>query len=307
MPPLLRLGAPGGGKDDKDKDRSRNDVLEKLDKRASDSLASFVDLEKKKKHEEEKEFKRIQRDREKMAEAEKKLKRAQERAAIELKHLQQLGAGKGVAIAGAKESTSSSSSSSALKLQPGKIFLKHPTLTSIMMFTLGILYLSCGAATISSIDVYTNKYSTDKKIDIKVARNLTDTATSNCTVIVVLGVIQMLAGIALGAMVFNKVGQPLVSEKMFGPASTILFLFIVLLNVVPTGFMTAIATTPWYSELENSPPTVLLITGWTSTILLVAYFLFHATEVRNALAEKAGVKAAGVSSAAKAAAAAARK
>lgn len=301
---LLKLGA-AAEKDDKDKYKYGEDLVDRKDKQRISSLASFIDQEKKIKHDEEEHFKRLQRDREKMAEAEKKLKRAQERATLEMKRLKLLGAGKGVDVGGGGSgSDKEKSESGSGKFEPGKIFLDNPSMTALLMFTLGLTYAILGFSTAQAVDRYTLTLpKKNPKISAEEANAYTDSAKTAANTIGILGIIMLIVSLGLAYLAFNTAkDKPIVKELLFKPMSHALFLFLFVMNLTVFLLFMINIMTSWYSELDNSGPTGLLVVSLLMTIGLAAWVAKSAVEYRAARFEKAGAKAAAVTSAAKAAA-----
>jgi len=305
--PLLNLGKEGK----EDKNRSRD---EPLDKQRSKSLASYIDLEKKIKHEEEQKFKRVQRDREKMAEAEKKLKRAQERAAIELKRLQALGAGKGVSVAGVSSSGDKAVGGKS-QFDAGIVFAKNPTYVGFLCILLGLTYVITISMTGTEISTYTRDYQAKNKLTRSDANALTDTAQSGCTGIAACGVLLFLMGSFLLFQVYTNPagykasdGTPYPYNPNVNPAKNGIFIVFMLLNIIPCiVFLTTILSNSWYSELENSAPTFFAITSGVTSLVSLGYLLFEAQGYQKKRLEAAGIKAVAVSSAAKVALAGVKK
>jgi hypothetical protein len=288
---LLRIGAGGG---ERDKEKSASDAV--LEKQRSKSLASYVDLEKKIKHEEEEKFKRVQRDREKMAEAEKKLKRAQERAAIELKRLQALGAGRGVSVPGVSSSEKGKGKDEVFKA--GMILLENIGKLGLVNIMLGIFNIAAGISINGDIDTFTRvTLKIRQGLSYEDARAYTDSARSACTGLTAAAFFQLFFGVALVYFSFERKTLESIQDRVL--VSQILYALIVVFTVVPFAFFLFIVVfSTWYSQLDNNFSTAYVVTNGMMSLLTISWGVYHASLWSAKMSTQTGVKAAAIQDAA---------
>lgn len=311
----------GGQKDDDDDDDRRKPEID-VNKLRSRSLAEYVDLEKKKKYDQEKKLKQLQRKKEEMREIEKKLKRAQEAAEIDIKAAAAL-LGQKVSSSGSdKEKAAAAAAAAATKEQPmALVVYEHPAASLVVVFIIGVIIVLTSNAVYNELQNYAktrlvsgNNMSKTKYLETDAKAYIDDGVTAVNKIywvgvsLVIIGVI----GVALfytfsnqGKLV-NVAGVP--NSKTFFMANsyfpTMFYLLVLLLCVYCMYvFYTTVYYLNYYNDLLNSSTTALQVVITAIPIALTIYLVYKATEQLQVVRAKQDAAAAK----AKAAAAAAKK
>lgn len=250
--PILLAGRRQEKKEEKDSNNESKSV--DLDELRSRSLASYVDIRRKARSDQEKKMKKLVRMQEKFKEKERKLRRAQERGAQKLKETQQVlkAYGRDVdvrtgALISEKDRVSKDNDDSLLGQYPEYIH----GIMAVWCLTLSILAFIVK----SSIEEYGLKLRTTQNKTEEQADAIIDSAQNAALTMALLGLALFLF---LGFVAYTE-------HKVFAKIAPLLFF---IFNIASFAvFLISIVFQAWYNDMDNTSAVVFIVMCALATVV----------------------------------------